>query len=259
MWRPSAPVLRRSGQRWPDAPPCPDPAHRSLSVRGGSEQRGGGGDEEVQVRSAELLPEQRRAMCSVWEELQEPTPAATGPQTHTTPSQEYVKSRRVPIWWSEKTSVPYGGHGHCSLYQYRLTSVFGQNRHKSSYWTSLVKSKKNNNNNENNAVLWCRLCQCLWTAAPQTTSRMRSWSRLRSSRWSWWRSLNTQTSNRHRRKQNHAESRWIEHTVVFYAHSSLCFLFQIAPPGTPYFYVELDTGDKLFYRIRKHFPLQFGR
>ncbi|RXN17764.1 CWF19 1 [Labeo rohita] len=36
-------------------------------------------------------------------------------------------------------------------------------------------------------------------------------------------------------------------------------LKQIAPPGTPYFYVELDTGDKLFYRIKKNFPLQFGR
>ncbi|KAG7274200.1 hypothetical protein CRUP_008576 [Coryphaenoides rupestris] len=36
-------------------------------------------------------------------------------------------------------------------------------------------------------------------------------------------------------------------------------LKQIAPPGTPYFYVELDTGEKLFYRITKHFPLQFGR
>ncbi|XP_060770280.1 CWF19-like protein 1 isoform X2 [Neoarius graeffei] len=36
-------------------------------------------------------------------------------------------------------------------------------------------------------------------------------------------------------------------------------LKQIAPPGTPYFYVELDTGEKLFYRIRKSFPLQFGR
>ncbi|KAJ3612398.1 hypothetical protein NHX12_020674 [Muraenolepis orangiensis] len=36
-------------------------------------------------------------------------------------------------------------------------------------------------------------------------------------------------------------------------------LKQIAPPGTPYFYVELDTGEKLFYRIQKHFPLQFGR
>uniref|UniRef100_A0A4W4GRD9 CWF19-like protein 1 n=1 Tax=Electrophorus electricus TaxID=8005 RepID=A0A4W4GRD9_ELEEL len=35
--------------------------------------------------------------------------------------------------------------------------------------------------------------------------------------------------------------------------------FPIAPPGTPYFYVELDTGEKLFYRIKKNFPLQFGR
>ncbi|CAB1421776.1 unnamed protein product [Pleuronectes platessa] len=36
-------------------------------------------------------------------------------------------------------------------------------------------------------------------------------------------------------------------------------LKQIAPPGTPYFYVEFDSGEKLFYRIRKNFPLQFGR
>ncbi|XP_053864467.1 CWF19-like protein 1 isoform X1 [Malaclemys terrapin pileata] len=34
---------------------------------------------------------------------------------------------------------------------------------------------------------------------------------------------------------------------------------QIAQPGTPYFYVELDTGEKLFHRIKKKFPLQFGR
>ncbi|XP_045569393.1 CWF19-like protein 1 [Salmo salar] len=36
-------------------------------------------------------------------------------------------------------------------------------------------------------------------------------------------------------------------------------LEQIAPPGTPYFYVELDSGEKLFYRIQRNFPLQFGR
>ncbi|XP_066180405.1 CWF19-like protein 1 isoform X4 [Sylvia atricapilla] len=34
---------------------------------------------------------------------------------------------------------------------------------------------------------------------------------------------------------------------------------QVAQPGTPYFYVELDTGEKLFHRIRGRFPLQFGR
>ncbi|XP_075390178.1 CWF19-like protein 1 isoform X2 [Tenrec ecaudatus] len=34
---------------------------------------------------------------------------------------------------------------------------------------------------------------------------------------------------------------------------------QIAQPGAAYFYVELDTGAKLFHRIKKHFPLQFGR
>uniref|UniRef100_A0A667YYU3 CWF19-like protein 1 n=1 Tax=Myripristis murdjan TaxID=586833 RepID=A0A667YYU3_9TELE len=39
----------------------------------------------------------------------------------------------------------------------------------------------------------------------------------------------------------------------------LNFIYIIAPPGTPYFYVELDSGEKLYYRIQKHFPLQFGR
>ncbi|XP_043926950.1 CWF19-like protein 1 isoform X1 [Protopterus annectens] len=36
-------------------------------------------------------------------------------------------------------------------------------------------------------------------------------------------------------------------------------LKQIAQPGVPYFFVELDTGEKLFHRIKKNFPLQFGR
>ncbi|XP_072001486.1 CWF19-like protein 1 [Engystomops pustulosus] len=36
-------------------------------------------------------------------------------------------------------------------------------------------------------------------------------------------------------------------------------LKQIVQPGTPYFYVELDSGEKLFHRIKKNFPLQFGR
>ncbi|XP_054826127.1 LOW QUALITY PROTEIN: CWF19-like protein 1 [Eublepharis macularius] len=39
-------------------------------------------------------------------------------------------------------------------------------------------------------------------------------------------------------------------------HSSLK---QIVQPGAPYFYMELDTGEKLFHRVRRHFPLQFGR
>lgn len=46
-------------------------------------------------------------------------------------------------------------------------------------------------------------------------------------------------------------------TSIWKAELNVCV--QIAPPGTPYFYVELDSGDKLFYRIQKHFPLQFGR
>ncbi|NXD78378.1 C19L1 protein, partial [Halcyon senegalensis] len=36
-------------------------------------------------------------------------------------------------------------------------------------------------------------------------------------------------------------------------------IMQVAQPGTPYFYVELDTGEKLFHRIRGRFPLHFGR
>ncbi|KAG8228296.1 hypothetical protein J437_LFUL007014 [Ladona fulva] len=36
-------------------------------------------------------------------------------------------------------------------------------------------------------------------------------------------------------------------------------LEQIAPPGTPYFHVELPSGERLFHRARRNFPLQFGR
>lgn len=36
-------------------------------------------------------------------------------------------------------------------------------------------------------------------------------------------------------------------------------LKQIVPERAPYFYVELPTGEKLFRRIAKGFPLQFGR
>lgn len=36
-------------------------------------------------------------------------------------------------------------------------------------------------------------------------------------------------------------------------------LDQIAPPGMPYFYVELPSNEKFFHRVRKNFPLQFGR
>ncbi|EFN63870.1 CWF19-like protein 1 [Camponotus floridanus] len=36
-------------------------------------------------------------------------------------------------------------------------------------------------------------------------------------------------------------------------------LQQIAKPGVLYFYVELPNGEMLFYRIKKDFPLQFGR
>ncbi|XP_064635450.1 CWF19-like protein 1 [Lineus longissimus] len=36
-------------------------------------------------------------------------------------------------------------------------------------------------------------------------------------------------------------------------------LKQIVPAGAPYFYVELPSGEKLLHRIKKGFPLQFGR
>lgn len=53
----------------------------------------------------------------------------------------------------------------------------------------------------------------------------------------------------------------IFHVEMFLAPAPplFCFLFQIVQPGTPYFYVELDNGGKLFHRIGKNFPLQFGR
>ncbi|PIK44287.1 putative serine-protein kinase ATM [Apostichopus japonicus] len=34
---------------------------------------------------------------------------------------------------------------------------------------------------------------------------------------------------------------------------------QIISVGAPYFYVELDSGEKLLHRVKKFFPLQFGR
>ena len=39
-------------------------------------------------------------------------------------------------------------------------------------------------------------------------------------------------------------------------HASLA---QMVQPGTPYFYVELPHNAKLFHRVRKGFPIQFGR
>lgn len=36
-------------------------------------------------------------------------------------------------------------------------------------------------------------------------------------------------------------------------------LQQIAQQGMLYFYVELPDGEKLYHRIKKDFPLQFGR
>ncbi len=74
-------VLPGHGERRPDSSPHAYPPHWSLPVCGGTELRGGGGDGEVQVGPEELLQEQRRALCAVWEELQEPTPAAAGRNT----------------------------------------------------------------------------------------------------------------------------------------------------------------------------------
>ena len=39
-------------------------------------------------------------------------------------------------------------------------------------------------------------------------------------------------------------------------HASLC---QMAQPGTPYFYVETSNKLRLFHRVNKGFPIQFGR
>ncbi|XP_059486159.1 CWF19-like protein 1 [Neocloeon triangulifer] len=36
-------------------------------------------------------------------------------------------------------------------------------------------------------------------------------------------------------------------------------LSQVAPSGTPYFHVELPSGDQLYMTAKKNFPLQFGR
>lgn len=52
-----------------------------------------------------------------------------------------------------------------------------------------------------------------------------------------------------------AESNTIELDEI----PKLSDISQIAPPGTPYFYAELPTGEKLYHRVKKNFPLQFGR
>ncbi len=39
-------------------------------------------------------------------------------------------------------------------------------------------------------------------------------------------------------------------------HSSLT---QMAEPGSPYFYVEISSKERLFHRVRSGFPIQFGR
>lgn len=55
--------------------------------------------------------------------------------------------------------------------------------------------------------------------------------------------------------QDMAESNTIELDEIP-KHSDIS---QIAAPGTPYFYAELPTGEKLYHRVKKNFPLQFGR
>lgn len=48
------------------------------------------------------------------------------------------------------------------------------------------------------------------------------------------------------------------HVILFvaYTHSNfLCFYLL----GKTYFYAELPSGEKLFHRIQKAFPIQFGR
>ncbi len=36
-------------------------------------------------------------------------------------------------------------------------------------------------------------------------------------------------------------------------------LTQMTEPGSPYFYAELPSGDRLYHRVRSGFPIQFGR
>ena len=36
-------------------------------------------------------------------------------------------------------------------------------------------------------------------------------------------------------------------------------LAQMVQPGSPYFYAELPSNVKLFHRVRRGFPIQFGR
>ena len=40
---------------------------------------------------------------------------------------------------------------------------------------------------------------------------------------------------------------------------SVEYTFRILLTGKTYFYAELPGGEKLFHRIQKNFPLQFGR
>ncbi|PIK42295.1 putative CWF19-like protein 1-like [Apostichopus japonicus] len=50
-----------------------------------------------------------------------------------------------------------------------------------------------------------------------------------------------------------------EHDIELNQIPSLSDLKQIISVGAPYFYVELDSGEKLLHRVKKFFPLQFGR
>ena len=45
----------------------------------------------------------------------------------------------------------------------------------------------------------------------------------------------------------------------FYSFVSVVFVCKIVPAGVPYFYAEIPGGVKLYSRISRGFPLQFGR
>lgn len=41
--------------------------------------------------------------------------------------------------------------------------------------------------------------------------------------------------------------------------STINSLKEVAQPGVTYFYAQLPSGEKIFHKIGKNFPLQFGR
>jgi hypothetical protein len=42
--------------------------------------------------------------------------------------------------------------------------------------------------------------------------------------------------------------------IFIYFLNKCKFVFQIVPSGTPYFYAEIPTGEKLLHRISRQFP-----